>query len=79
MLYKAKRPLLSRNGLFSLFCLLLLGSLNGANAGTSSAVNTFISVDYIFSVFLGNAAYGAVICAGSAADALVKINYIRHK
>ena len=50
-----------------------------ANAGTSSAVNTFISVDYIFSVFLGNAAYGAVICTGSAADALVKINYIRHK
>lgn len=77
-LYKAKTVAEPRRFLTIVFQSVLSGSLNRANTCAGSAIDALIGIDNIFSVFFGNAGYGAVVCAGSAADALFGINYIRH-
>ena len=58
-------------------CLLLNGSRNGASASASAALNTFISVDNVFSVAFADTFYGALINASAASNAFVS-DYVCH-
>ena len=51
--------------------LVLLGSSNGASAGTSAALDASVCIDDVLAVSLGNAGNGAFACASAAADAIV--------
>ena len=57
--------------------LLSLGSVNRASACTSTAIKTFISVNNILAVLLGNATNGTFGSASAAADAIIR-NLISH-
>jgi len=51
--------------------LVLLGSSNGANAGTGAALDASVCIDNVLAVSLGNAGNGAFAGAGAAGDAIV--------
>ena len=51
--------------------LLLCGSSNGACVSARAAAYTFISVDNVLAVTLGDATGGACISASAACDAIV--------
>ena len=53
-------------------------SFNGARSGASTAFYALVGIDDIFAVFFGNGANRASVCARSAAEAFVRIDYIRH-
>jgi hypothetical protein len=51
--------------------LLLLGSADGAGAGTSAALYAHIGVDLELAVTLGDGANGTFCCASAACDASI--------
>ena len=57
--------------------LLLLGSANGADLGTSAAVDAGISVDHVLAVAFLNSGDGAAVGASAAHDASI-INLVSH-
>ena len=58
--------------------LFALGSAYGANACACAAIQTFVSVDYILAVLLGDSANGAFACTCAATDAFICGNLVSH-
>ncbi len=54
-----------------------LRSFNRTYAGTSAAVETFVRIDNVLTVFFGNSSYRAFGSACTAADAVVG-NFVCH-
>ena len=66
-----------RNPLFRV-SLLFFGSTNRASTSASTAVNAFVSIDYVFAVFFSDSANGATVCASTATETSVSVNNVRH-
>ena len=58
--------------------LLSLGSTYGASTLASTAIKALVCVDDVLSVLLGDSADRALVCTCTAADALIKIDYVCH-
>lgn len=58
--------------------LFLSGSTYGTNACAGTAAKTFVGVDYILSILLGNAANGTCVSASTATKACICIDNISH-
>ena len=55
----------------------LLGSANGANTGTSTALDASIGIDLVLAVSLGNCFNRALCSASAASDAIIR-NLVSH-
>ena len=53
-------------------------SFDRANAFACAAVNTFVRIYDVFSVFFRNAGSGALLSARTATDTLVRVNDVSH-
>ena len=56
------------------FALFSLRSLNRADTGTGTAVNTDVCVDHVLAIAFGDRADGAFTFAGTARDAIIGNN-----
>jgi hypothetical protein len=63
--------------LFLLRSLSLYRCANRASAGAGAAIDALVSVDNVLAVLLGDAAYGALVSASAAGNALIG-NLISH-
>ncbi len=80
IVYPKQRNIVESHTVSFKLCIKLLvlnGSSDRANIGTSTALCASVSVDLILAVSLGDSAYRALTCTSAAGDAVV-CNLISH-
>ena len=56
----------------------LFGSANGASTFACTAIEAFVSVDFVNAIVFCDCLYGAFACASTATDASIFVNLVCH-